>query len=200
MRYNLSYIDGVPLEGEGFASAQPSKETGWSWWSWWKWAPRSGDVLKHLGIPSNVQVIFYVFFFLHFRCMKNTVGPILDNEACEMKQWWLMICVYIYIYELSRCLGDQWHISTFEIGLWLMTQVTYSKGHSYIGVTVDLHGDPRFKASEKTPRNRLRFTRLSGRGPYTGWVDIKDGKRDLLYKVRWVIGCGWLEGTSLVFV
>lgn len=72
----------------------------------------------------------------------------------------------------------------------VMTQVTYSKGHSYIGVTVDLHGDPRFKVSEKTPRNRLRFTRLSGRGPYTGWVDIKDGKRDLLYKVRWVIGCG----------
>ena len=25
-------------------------------------------------------------FFLHFRCMKNTVGPILDNETCEMKQ------------------------------------------------------------------------------------------------------------------
>ena len=31
----------------------------------------------------------------------------------------------------------------------VMTQVTYSKGHSYIGVAVDLHGDPRFKVSEK---------------------------------------------------
>ena len=31
----------------------------------------------------------------------------------------------------------------------VMTQVTYSKGHSYIGVTVDLHGDPRFKVSDK---------------------------------------------------
>ena len=31
----------------------------------------------------------------------------------------------------------------------VMTPVTYSKGHSYIGVTVDLHGDPRFKVSDK---------------------------------------------------
>lgn len=32
--------------------------------------------------------------------------------------------------------------------------------------------------------NRLRFIRLSGRGPYTGWVDVKDGKTDLLLKVE----------------
>lgn len=32
--------------------------------------------------------------------------------------------------------------------------------------------------------NRLRFIRLSGRGPYTGWVDVKDGKKDLLMKVE----------------
>ncbi|CAJ1376146.1 unnamed protein product [Effrenium voratum] len=32
--------------------------------------------------------------------------------------------------------------------------------------------------------NRLRFTRLSGRGPYTGWVDVREGNRELLVKVE----------------
>eukprot|EP00439_Symbiodinium_sp_Y106_P056673 s3839_g7.t5 len=32
--------------------------------------------------------------------------------------------------------------------------------------------------------NRLRFLRLSGRGPYTGWVDVRDGSVDLLARVE----------------
>lgn len=32
--------------------------------------------------------------------------------------------------------------------------------------------------------NRLHFIRLSGRGPYTGWVDVKDGRTELLFKVE----------------
>lgn len=70
MRYNLSYIDGVPLEGEGFAHCSLPKRLGEVGEVGESELPGAGNVLKHLGIPSNVQVIFYVFFFSIFGAWK----------------------------------------------------------------------------------------------------------------------------------
>jgi len=73
--------------------------------------------------------------------------------------------------------GQRWKVGGLEI-------IAREGAEEYSRILPEVLPSGAVVEEEETKGNRLRFTRLSGRGPYTGWVDIKDGKRDLLYKVE----------------